>query len=389
MNVYFGHYDFGGYLMKLSCLQENLSKGLSIISRAVATRTTLPITQNVLLSTDQSQLKLAATNLEIAISCWVGAKIENEGAITVPARVFNEFISSLPSDIISLNLKHHTLELKCGRYEARINGLDAADFPPIPQVGDGFRTKMKAEDLKQAISQVAFAAATEESRPVLTGVQTEFEGGRLTLAAADGFRLAVHRSNLLEPVKDKVSMIIPAKAYNELNRLMTDPEQEVEITLNTQKSQILFKMKNIEMVSQLIQGTFPNYTQLIPQTYTTKARIDVAEFQRAIKMASIFARDGSGIARLIITPGATVEAGKLTISARADEIGDNIGEIDALVDGEAAKIAFNARYLSDVLSVIKQAQVSLEVTTPSNPGVIRPVGADNYDHVVMPMFVQW
>ena len=375
--------------MKLSCLQENLNKGLGIIGRAVASRTTLPITQNVLITTDESQLKLAATNLEIAISCWIGAKIESEGSITIPARVLTEFVGSLPSDIISLNLKHHTLELKCGRYEARINGLDAADFPPIPQVGDGFSTKVKAEDLKQAISQVAFAAATEESRPVLTGVQTEFEGSKLTMAAADGFRLAVHRTTLAEPVKEKVAMIIPAKAYHELNRLMGADDQEIEITLNAQKSQVLFKLKGIEMVSQLIQGTFPNYSQLIPQTYGTKARIDVAEFLRAIKMAAIFARDGSGIARVIVTPGATPEAGKITISARADEIGDNIGEIDALVDGEAAKIAFNARYLADVLSVVKQAQVSLEVTTPSNPGVIRPVGTDNYDHVVMPMFVQW
>ncbi len=375
--------------MKLSCLQENLNKGLGIIGRAVASRTTLPITQNVLISTDEKQLKLAATNLEIAISCWIGAKIENEGSITIPARVLTEFVASLPSDVINLNLKHHTLELKSGRYEARINGLDAADFPPIPQVGDGFSTKVKAEDLKQAISQVAFAAATEESRPVLTGVQTEFEGNKLTMAAADGFRLAVHRTALAEPVKEKVAMIIPAKAYHELNRLMGADDQEIEITLNAQKSQVLFKLKGIEMVSQLIQGTFPNYSQLIPQTYGTKARIDVAEFLRAIKMAAIFARDGSGIARVIVTPGATVEAGKITISARADEIGDNVGEIDALVDGEAAKIAFNARYLADVLSVVKQAQVSLEVTTPSNPGVIRPVGVDNYDHVVMPMFVQW
>ncbi|MCX5992615.1 MAG: DNA polymerase III subunit beta, partial [Chloroflexi bacterium] len=379
----------GGNSMKLSCLQENLNRGLGIIGRAVASRTTLPITQNVLISTDESQLKLAATNLEIAISCWIGAKIEGEGSITIPARVLTEFVGSLPSDIISLNLKHHTLELKCGRYEARINGLDAADFPPIPQVGDGFNTKVKAEDLKQAISQVAFAAATEESRPVLTGVQTEFEGSKLTMAAADGFRLAVHRTTLAEPVKEKVAMIIPAKAYHELNRLMGSEDQEIEITLNAQKSQVLFKLKGIEMVSQLIQGAFPNYSQLIPQTYGTKARIDVAEFLRAIKMAAIFARDGSGIARVIVTPGATPEAGKITISARADEIGDNIGEIDALVDGEAAKIAFNARYLADVLSVVKQAQVSLEVTTPSNPGVIRPVGTDNYDHVVMPMFVQW
>jgi len=375
--------------MKLSCLQENLNKGLGIVSRAVATRTTLPITQNVLIVTDQSRLKLAATNLEIAISCWVGAKIEEEGAITIPARLLTEFISSLPNDKIDIALTQRTLQLKCARFEARINGLDAQDFPPIPQVSDGIATKIEVGALREGISQVTFAAATEESRPVLTGNQLEFDGDKLALAAADGFRLAVHNTSLLEPVKNKTAIIVPARALNELSRFLTDQEEPVEITVNQQKSQILFKLKTIEMVSQLIQGAFPNYSQLIPQSYVTRAVVDVAEFLRAIRMASIFARDGSGIVRLVVSPGVELTPGKVNISARAEEVGDNVSEIDALVDGEAAKIAFNAKYLSDVLSVLHQKQVALETTTSSSPGVIRPVGIDNYIHVVMPMFVQW
>ena len=375
--------------MKLSCLQENLNKGLGIVGRAVATRTTLPITQNVLLATDQSRLKLAATNLEMAITYWTGAKVEEEGAITIPARLLSEFVSSLPNDHINMTLTQHSLQLKCARFEARINGLDAEDFPPIPQVSDGIATKIEAESLRKGISQVAFAAATEESRPVLTGVQAEFDGDKLTLAAADGFRLAVHNAPLLSPVSDKTAAIIPARALNELNRFLSDQEEPVEITLNQQKSQALFCLKNIEMVSQLIQGAFPNYSQLIPESYTTRAVVDVAEFLRATRMASIFARDGSGIVRLIITPGTELTPGKLNISARAEEIGDNVGEIDALIDGEPAKIAFNAKYLSDVLSVLHQNQVALETTTSSSPGVLRPVGVDNYIHIVMPMFVQW
>ena len=375
--------------MKLSCIQENLGKGLSIVGRAVATRTTLPITQNVLLTTDQSRLKLSATNLEMAISCWVGAKVEQEGAITIPARLLTEFVSSLPNEPIEMTLNKNTLLLKCARFEARINGLDAQDFPPIPQVGDGIATKIEADALRQGISQTTFAAASEESRPVLTGVQAEFEGDKLTLAAADGFRLAVHDAPLLSSVSDKVSVIIPARALNEISRSLADQDEPVEITINQQKSQALFRLKNIELVSQLIQGTFPNYSQLIPQSYGTRSVVDIAEFLRAIKMASVFARDGSGIVRLVITPGAELTPGKMNISAKAEEIGDNVGEIDALVDGEGDKIAFNARYLSDILGVLHQSQVALETTTPSSPGVLRPVGIDNYVHVIMPMFVQW
>ena len=377
--------------MKLSCLQENLNRGLGVVGRAVATRTTLPITNNVLLATDEGRLKLVATNLEMAISCWIGAKIEEEGAITVPARLLTEFVSSLPSDTIDVTLspRTKTLGLKCARFEARISGVDAKDFPPIPSIDEGVATKVEVETLRQGINQVVFAAATEESRPVLTGVCAQFEGDSVTLAAADGFRLAVHKLPVTAPVSEKTEVIIPARTLSELNRLMVDQEEAVDITLNPNKSQVLFRLKNTEMVSQLVQGTFPNYGQLIPQSYNTRVIVNIAEFLRATKTASIFARDGSGIVRLVITPGGEAAPGKLTVSARSEEIGDDVGEIDATVEGDEAKIAFNGKYLTDVLSVLNEAQVALETTNPSSPGLIRPVGTDNYTHVVMPMFVQW
>jgi len=377
--------------MKLSCLQDNLNRGLGVVGRAVATRTTLPITNNVLLATDQSRLKLAATNLEMAISHWIGAKVEEEGAITVPARLLTEFISSLPSEKVDISLSPQTktLGLRCARFEARISGVDAKDFPPIPKVDGGITTKVDVEELRRGISHVVFAAATEESRPVLTGIDAQFDGPVLTLAAADGFRLAVYKLPIATAVKQKTEIIIPARTLAELNRLMADEEEAIEITVNPDKGQALFRLKNTEMVSQLVQGTFPNYAQLIPQSYNTRAVVAVSDILRATRTASIFARDGSGIVRLVVAPGSELAPGKMTVSARSEELGDDVGEIDATVEGEEAKIAFNGKYLTDVLSVLHEAQVVVETTNPSSPGVIRPVGVDNYIHVIMPMFVQW
>jgi DNA polymerase-3 subunit beta len=327
----------------------------------------------------------------MAISCWIGAKVEEEGAITVPARLLSEFISSLPREKVDISLSPQTktLGLKCARFEARISGVDAKDFPPIPKVEKGIATKVEVEELRQGIGRVVFAAATEESRPVLTGVDAKFEDDILTLAAADGFRLAVYKLPLAQPVSQKTEVIIPARTLGELNRLVAEQEEAVEIMVNPDKGQVLFRLKNIELVSQLIQGTFPNYAQLIPKSFSTKAVIGVGDFLRATKTASIFARDGSGIVRLVVTPGGEMAPGKVIVSARSEEIGDDVGEIDAMVEGEEAKIAFNGKYLTDVLSVLHEAQVVLETTNPSSPGVLRPVGTDNYIHVVMPMFVQW
>ena len=377
--------------MKISCLQEHLTKGLGIVGRAVAIRSTLPITANVLLASDEGRLKLAATNLEIALSCWIGAQVEEEGAITVPARLLADFVNSLPSEQIEMTLAPRSRQLKlvCARNQATIGGMDADDFPPIPSVEDGGSLELDPEALHTAISQVIIAAATDDSRPVLTGVDMVMEGDQLTLAAADGFRLSVRHLQLAKPVSERVEVIVPARALAELNRLLPEETEPVQMNLNGTRTQVLFKLKNVELVAQLIQGTFPNYSQLIPDSFASRAVVDVAEFLREARIAAIFARDGSGIIRLQFTPGEELAPGKLVVSARAEEIGDNMGEIDAAVEGEAAKIAFNSKYLQDFLQVLDGGRVALETNGPSKQGVLRPVGDDSYIHVVMPMFVQW
>jgi DNA polymerase-3 subunit beta len=377
--------------MNVSCLQEHFAKGLSIVGRAVATRTTLPITSNVLIATDDGRLKLAATNLEIALSCWVGAQIEEEGAITVPARLLGDFVNSLPSEKVEMTLapRSRQLKLTCARNQASIAGVDADDFPPIPSVEDGGSLQLDPSELHQAISQVAIAAATDDSRPVLTGIDLAMEGDQLTLAAADGFRLSVRHLKLAKAVKERVEVILPARALIELNRLLPDETDPVELTLNATRTQALFRLKNVELVAQLIQGTFPNYSQLIPDEYTSRAVVDVQEFLRETRIASIFARDGSGIVRLQFTPGEDVQPGKMVVSARAEEIGDNMGELDASIEGEADKIAFNSKYLQDLLQVLEGGRVALEMSGPTRQGVLRPVGDESYVHVLMPMVVQW
>ncbi len=377
--------------MKVSCTQEALSRGLGIVGRAVAARSPLPITSNVLIATDNGRLKLAATNLEITISCWIGAQIDEEGAITVPARLLTDFVNSLPNDRITLSLapRSRQVRLICARNEATIGGLDAEDFPPAPVVKDGVAVSLKPKELRQAISQTVFAAATDDSRPVLTGVHTNFDGKMMKLAASDGFRLSVFDLPLESAVSEKTEIVIPARALAELNRLLGDEEEEVTLQTNSAKTQVLFKLANAEMVAQLIQGTFPNFNQLIPSGYTTRAMVDVGDFLRETRIASVFARDGSGIVRLIVTSGEGMQPGKVTISARAEEIGDNEGEIDAAVEGEGVKIAFNGKYLADVLQALSEGRVSLEASGPSAQGVFRPDGRSDYTHVIMPMFVQW
>ena len=375
--------------MHLRCLQENLSRGLGIVQPAVATRTTLPITQHVLLTTDEGRLKLSATTLEVAISTWVGGDIIEEGAVTIPARLLTEFVNSLDKQTMEIRPlpQGHGIAVSGDRTETNIKGADADEFPPIPKIDEGVATRMSGRALREAIHQVVLAAAVEDSRPVLTGVNVELEGDKVTLAAADGFRLAVRHADLLEPVPEKTSVIVPSRTLSDIERLL-DGDDPVDIVVTPVKSQAMFRFRNIEVVSQLIQGTFPNYAQLIPQEHTTRAVIPLGALQRATRTASIFAKDGSGIIRLQMTPDAP--PGRLTISARAEEVGDNEGQMEAEIEGSEGKIAFSSRYLNDVLSVVGKEKVALEMTTSSSPGVIRPVeDGGEYVHVVMPMFVQW
>ncbi|MCC7087882.1 MAG: DNA polymerase III subunit beta, partial [Dehalococcoidia bacterium] len=376
--------------MKVQVLQENLQRGLSIVGRAVATRSTLPITANVLVSTDRGRLKLAATDLDISICAWIGAKIDEEGATTVPSRLISDFVAQLPPTTVSLEVPQNgrQMRLECARNDSTINAMDAEDFPRIPEIRDGVTIQFDPKALRRAIERVEFAAATDDSRPVLTGVHLKTDGTRLTMAAADGFRLAVADITLPESPSESIEVIVPARALRELSRLVGETNEPVEMRVNPQRTQVLFAMTDVEMVAQLIQGTFPNYNQLIPAEYGTKVLVNVDEFKREARIAAIFARDGSGIIRLQMAPGDAGMPGQLTISARADEIGDNEGKIDAKVEGEGSKIAFNSRYLQDVLNVLT-GTVALEMTSPSSQGVFRPVDENGvsepgYVHVVMP-----
>jgi DNA polymerase-3 subunit beta len=375
--------------MRVSCLQENLAKGLSVVGRAVATRSTLPVLANVMLSTDNGRLKLSATDLEIGINCWIGAKVEEDGATTVPARSFIDLVNSLPPERIDMELivRTQTLNLLCARYEANLKGIDAQEFPLIPSAEEGEgQITLEPDVFKRMTEQVVLAAATDESRPILTGVLAKFEGNRLTLAAADGFRLSVRTAELPAETKP-ASVIIPARALAELARISTD-EEDITMAITPTRKQVLFHAPNVDLVSQLIEGNFPDYQQIIPKSYSTRTVVNTNSLLRACKTASIFARDAANIVRFQIAPGGELAAGHITIAATSAELGDNVGEIDASIKGDEIEIAFNVKYLIDVLSVMDSAQIALETTTSSSPGVIKPVGDVDFVHVIMPMHVR-
>jgi DNA polymerase-3 subunit beta len=374
--------------VKVSCLQENLAKGLSIVGRAVASRSTLPVLSNVMLATDNGRLKLSTTNLELGINCWVGAKVETEGSTTVPARLLTDFINSLPPEPIDMELavRTQTLNARCARFEANIKGIDAQEFPIIPTTEDAEHAiRLEPEDLRQMIDQVVFSAATDESRPILTGVLARFEEDRLTMAAADGFRLSVRGAPLGQAVDETIEIIIPARALGELARISADQEEWVEVFITPARNQILFHLQDIDLVSQLIEGKFPNYRQIIPTSHTTRTVLDTSGFLKAARVSHLFARDSANIVRVEIAPGDELMPGHLTLAATSAELGDNVGQLDATIEGDAMEIAFNAKYLIDVLSVVDAAQVALETTSSASPGVLRPVGDEDFVHVIMPM----
>jgi len=371
--------------VKLSCGQDNLSKGLAVVSRAVSTRSTMPILGNVLLATDQGRLRLSATNLELSINCWIEAEIEQEGRVAAPARLLQEFVNSLPSAPVrmELNPANRVVKMHCLRTDGNIRGVNADEFPAIPTVGeDDTVFHQPAHVLKEMINQVAIAAATDDSRPIFTGVLTMI-GSNITMVAADGFRLGLRSSELEGGPDQELTLIIPAKSLQELARILPDgkgQDEMVEIALTPNKNQVIFRTATVELVSRLIEGQFPNYKQIMPKEWKTQVVVPTSEFLNAAKTASFFARDSANIVRL------HMESGELTVRAESTELGDNESKIDAVVEGEpSADIAFNAKYLTDALNVVDSEQIKLEITSPGSPGVIRPVDSTDYTHIIMPM----
>ena len=378
--------------MKITCLQENLAKGLAIVGRAVATRSTLPILSNILLQSDMGRLRLAATNLEIGINCWIGARVDEEGSVTVPARLLTEFINSLPPGQIDMELaeRTQTLNLKCARFEANIKGIEASEFPAVPTadtIGGRNGLLLQADSFRRMIDQVVFAAATDESRPILTGVLLQFHQGGLTLAAADGFRLSVSTTETAVDLDETVTVIVPARALSELSRISTDQEDPIELIITPSRNQILFHLTNTDLVSQLIEGNFPDYKQIIPKAHSTRTVVKTEELLKAVKVAFLFARDAANIIRFAVVPGSELGPGQMIVTGNSAEFGDNVSELDASIQGDGVEIAFNARYMIDALAVAGTAEVVLETSTPSSPGVLRPLGGDGFLCVIMPMHI--
>jgi DNA polymerase III subunit beta len=374
--------------MKVSCLQENFAKGLNVVSRAVAPRTaTLPVLTHVLLATDNGRLKIAATNLELGVSCWIGAKVESEGAITVPARTLSDLVNLLSGDKVDLdvNVRTQTMRIQSGKTDANIKGMDAAEFPIIPTFNPAGATFIDPGVLKKLISQVVFAASTDESRPTMTGVFTKFEGDTITMAATDGFRLSVRKGKLKEPVPEPKTILIPARAIAEVGRVMGDQDEPVAISVTASHGQVLFHLSNVDVVAQLIDQKFPNYEHIIPKKHDTRTILNTADMLKACRQAGIFARESLDTVRLTIKPGEDVDPGKMTVTARADETGDNQSDLEASVHGNAVEIGFNVKYLIDALAAVDTPQVAIETTSPKSAGIVKAIGDEDFLHVLMPI----
>ncbi|MBL7150435.1 DNA polymerase III subunit beta [Candidatus Microgenomates bacterium] len=369
--------------MKLTVLQENLNKAISNVERFVSSKAQLPVLANVCLKAEKGRLCLQATNLETGITLWLGAKIEKEGAITVPARIFSEFISSLPKEKVKLELKDKLLAVSCGSFSASFTGIAADEFPPLSSSED------KKPDLVfpfssflPAIEKVSFAAARDEGRPVLTGVKFEPRGEKLILAATDGYRLSVKELKKSE-IKISSPLIIPARSLLEILKIVGESEEEnIGLNFTEKGNQIVFSLPNVEIVTRLIEGEFPEYQKIIPASLSTKVVLEKENFLKALKTAAIFARDSANIVRL------KIEKNALVISANSPQVGENRTGVEAKVEGKEDQIAFNCRFLLEFLGKIEEEEIVFEMSGALNPGVFKTPQDSSYLHIIMPVRVQ-
>ncbi|MCC7288955.1 DNA polymerase III subunit beta [bacterium] len=366
--------------MKVSVIQENLSKALNVVSRVVGNRSSLAVLSNVLLKANLGRLEVIGTNLEIAIVYQVGAKVETDGSLSVPARLLTELINSLPSDKLLLNAAAQNLHIKTTNFESTINGIASEEFPNVPVIKPTTSLSFPAATLVTALSQVGFAAAVDESRPVLSGVVFSVRGKELLLAATDSYRLAESVVALTQEQKADADFIVPAKTVNELIRILSQYEGDVEV--GATETEIEFNMGDIRLVSRLIEGKFPDYKKIIPDKNETEAVVDTAELLSTIKVAGLFARETANTIKL------TFEAGKLSISSSAAQVGENQSSLETKLVGDPGEISLNAKYLLDVLTVVKTPTVKLGISGKLNPCLVTPVKGEqdtSYRHIIMPL----
>lgn len=371
--------------MKCSVSPSALSAALSLVSRAVSPRSTLPVLSNVLLETSDNGLRVTATNLDLTIAATVPAEVELDGRITVPARLLAEYVASLAEARCTLELDPATqvLRLSCGVHRTNLHGIDAVEFPPLPTHDAGATIELDAAVFANAVTQTAMAASGDEASPVLTGVLFHVDGSQLKLAATDRHRLAVKTLDVTvigeKPFSG--SVIVPSRHLSEVARAVNPTRPTVAISFSEQRNQVFFSLKDVEISSRLIEGNYPNYAQVIPSESATTVRLPTASLLREAKTASVLARDAANPVRL------RVGDNTLTLVAQTAEVGDDEAPLSANVNGDDVQIAFNARYMLDALSVLDSDEVQLSFNGSLQPGVIRPSGRDDYLCIIMPVRV--
>lgn len=362
--------------MKLQVTQENLSKALSNVAKvAMANKNPLPILNNVILRTNDNRLSISATNLEIAITEKIGSKVKNDGSITVPARLMQEYITSLPSGVIDLELEDHKLHIKTDHYKSTINGVASEDFPDIPVVAKDVEWSIPAKEFKKGLQQVVFAASGDEARPVLTGVYLKTQNGELFAAATDSYRLAEKQ---LIKTKQEIGLLVPASALQELLRIIPDTAEKIEVFADNQ--QVLFKVGDIELVSKLIDVPYPDYRKLIPNNFEVTATLPRDEFIAITKVSSLFARESAGS----ITIKVDSEDKSISIASIASQLGENNSKANAVITGDG-EVTLNSRYLLDALNAIHAANVTLSFNGKLQPCLITSKEAIDQTYLVMPL----
>jgi len=361
--------------MKLQVTQENLNKALGTVARVANTRGTLPVLANVLIKTVNNRLSIAATNLDIAITHYIGSKVSEEGSITVPARLMQDFVSSLPSGVIDLNLDEYKLNIATDQYQSVINGVSAEEFPVMPAIENGKTWTVSGSQLKKSLQQVVMAASTDEARPVLTGVLLHTTDGKLFMASTDSYRLAEKQ---LGDNAEEISLLVPVSAMQDLLRILGDFEGEVEVTSDEQ--QILFRVGDVDLVARLIEGKYPDYRKLIPQDFAVTANLKRADFLNVTKVSSLFARESAGS----ITINVDEETQNLSIRSVASQLGENTATANAKVTGTGV-ITLNSRYLMDALHALNGDDVIFSFNGKLEPTVIRDPSAEDYTHIIMPL----
>ncbi|MBI3952670.1 MAG: DNA polymerase III subunit beta [Candidatus Doudnabacteria bacterium] len=368
--------------MKLICTKDNLKKGLFAVSRVVGVGNPLQVLNNILLKTDQGRIRLSSTNLEIGVNTWVGGKIEEEGALTVPAKLINEYINNLPTEKVQLSAKDTTLNLISENYKTNIKGLPSEEFPLIPQIAEEAYAKIDSNELKSALSETIWAAAGNETQPEISGIFLGFsaeggETGKLRIAATDRYRLAERNAQLKEPVKSPKEVIVPFRTISELFKILGVSSGELEIYFS--ETQVLFKIDETELISRLIDGQYPDYQQIIPKGFKTEAVVSREELIHALKATSLFASESNNI-QLEISEGSGIR-----VTASSAAAGENETLVSAKVSGSANAAMFNFRYLLDCLNNLSETNVVVRMISDASPAMIQPEGRTNYVYIVMPI----